>query len=94
MAAICLTSLITMAFVFIGQVNVLAPIVTINFMLTYIAVDYSYFSISLSYDVQQRPGKILVENTKPPHSSQPLICVCKIWKEVHPLMQCEYTTVF
>uniref|UniRef100_A0A8V0ZEK1 Solute carrier family 12 member 8 n=1 Tax=Gallus gallus TaxID=9031 RepID=A0A8V0ZEK1_CHICK len=72
-AAICLTSLITMAFVFIGQVNVLAPIVTINFMLTYIAVDYSYFSISLSYDVQQRPGKILVENTKPPHSSQPLI---------------------
>lgn len=42
-------------------------------MLTYIAVDYSYFSISLSYDVQQRPGKILVENTKPPHSSQPLI---------------------
>uniref|UniRef100_A0A8B9SMJ8 Solute carrier family 12 member 8 n=1 Tax=Anas platyrhynchos TaxID=8839 RepID=A0A8B9SMJ8_ANAPL len=42
-AAICLTSLITMAFVFIGQVNVLAPIVTINFMLTYIAVDYSYF---------------------------------------------------
>ncbi|XP_048808448.1 solute carrier family 12 member 8 isoform X2 [Lagopus muta] len=72
-AAICLTSLITMAFVFIGQVNVLAPIVTINFMLTYIAVDYSYFSISLSYDVQQKPGKALMENTKPPHSSQPLI---------------------
>ncbi|NXK55802.1 S12A8 protein, partial [Chauna torquata] len=72
-AAICLTSLITMAFVFIGQVNVLAPIVTINFMLTYIAVDYSYFSISLSYNVQQKPGKTQVENTKPPCSSQPLI---------------------
>ncbi|XP_035187188.1 solute carrier family 12 member 8 isoform X4 [Oxyura jamaicensis] len=72
-AAICLTSLITMAFVFIGQVNVLAPIVTINFMLTYIAVDYSYFSISLCYDDQQKAGKTQVENTKPPHSSQPLI---------------------
>ncbi|XP_065606630.1 solute carrier family 12 member 8 [Cyrtonyx montezumae] len=72
-AAICLTSLITMAFVFIGQVNVLAPIVTINFMLTYIAVDYSYFSISLSYNIQQKPGKTLVENAKPPQSSQPLI---------------------
>ncbi|XP_035392668.1 solute carrier family 12 member 8 isoform X5 [Cygnus atratus] len=71
-AAICLTSLITMAFVFIGQVNVLAPIVTINFMLTYIAVDYSYFSISLCYDDQQKAGKTQVENTKP-HSSQPLI---------------------
>ncbi|KFQ07038.1 Solute carrier family 12 member 8, partial [Leptosomus discolor] len=72
-AAICLTSLITMAFVFIGQVNVLAPIVTINFMLTYIAVDYSYFSVSLSYNVQQKPDKTQMENTRPAHSSQPLI---------------------
>ncbi|KAM9629698.1 solute carrier family 12 member 8 isoform 2-T2 [Morphnus guianensis] len=72
-AAICLTSLITMAFVFIGQVNVLAPIVTINFMLTYIAVDYSYFSVSLSYNVQQKPGETQMENTRPAHSSQPLI---------------------
>ncbi|KAM6223231.1 solute carrier family 12 member 8 [Rhynchocyon petersi] len=46
-AAICLTSLVTMAFVLVGQVNVLAPIVTINFMLTYIAVDYSYFTLSV-----------------------------------------------
>ncbi|NXS51274.1 S12A8 protein, partial [Brachypteracias leptosomus] len=72
-AAICLTSLITMAFVFIGQVNVLAPIVTINFMLTYIAVDYSYFSVSLSYNVQQKPGEIQMGNTRPAHPSQPLI---------------------
>ncbi|NXF57402.1 S12A8 protein, partial [Ciccaba nigrolineata] len=72
-AAICLTSLITMAFVFIGQVNVLAPIVTINFMLTYIAVDYSYFSVSLSYNVQQKPHETQLENARPAHSSQPLI---------------------
>ncbi|NXA17800.1 S12A8 protein, partial [Ibidorhyncha struthersii] len=71
-AAICLTSLITMAFVFIGQVNVLAPIVTINFMLTYIAVDYSYFSVSLSYNIQQKL-ETQVENARPAHSSQPLI---------------------
>ncbi|KAM6397297.1 solute carrier family 12 member 8 isoform 1-T2 [Pluvialis apricaria] len=72
-AAICLTSLITMAFVFIGQVNVLAPIVTINFMLTYIAVDYSYFSVSLSYNVQQKLDETQMENARPAHSSQPLI---------------------
>ncbi|NXG44693.1 S12A8 protein, partial [Psilopogon haemacephalus] len=72
-AAICLTSLITMAFVCIGQVNVLAPIVTINFMLTYIAVDYSYFSVSLSYNIQQKPNEIQMENAGPAHSSQPLI---------------------
>ncbi|NXN79446.1 S12A8 protein, partial [Bombycilla garrulus] len=72
-AAICLTSLITMAFVFIGQVNVLAPIVTISFMLTYIAVDYSYFSISLSYNIQQKPEETQMGTAGPAHSSQPLI---------------------
>ncbi|NXW62369.1 S12A8 protein, partial [Eurystomus gularis] len=72
-AAICLTSLITMAFVFIGQVNVLAPIVTINFMLTYIAVDYSYFSVSLSYNVQQKHGETQMGSARPAHPSQPLI---------------------
>ncbi|XP_053260382.1 solute carrier family 12 member 8 [Podarcis raffonei] len=73
-AAICLTSLITMAFVFIGQVNVLAPIVTINFMLTYIVVDYSYFSVSMSYRLQQSSKKILREDSKVVLScSRPLI---------------------
>ncbi|NXN16273.1 S12A8 protein, partial [Indicator maculatus] len=72
-AAICLTSLITMAFVFIGQVNILAPIVTINFMLTYIAVDYSYFSVSLSYNIHQKPDETQMKNARPAHSSQPLI---------------------
>ncbi|KAL8183188.1 UNVERIFIED_CONTAM: hypothetical protein K2H54_022605, partial [Gekko kuhli] len=68
-AAICLTSLITMAFVFIGQVNILAPIVTINFMLTYIMVDYSYFSDKPScYGsggiIQSRSNGTLLEFTK------------------------------
>ncbi|NXD19772.1 S12A8 protein, partial [Spelaeornis formosus] len=72
-AAICLTSLITMAFVFIGKVNVLAPIVTINFMLTYIAVDYSYFSLSLSYNIQQKPEETQMGTARLAHSSQPLI---------------------
>ncbi|NXB45484.1 S12A8 protein, partial [Leucopsar rothschildi] len=72
-AAICLTSLITMAFVFIGQVNVLAPIVTINFMLTYISVDYSYFSLSLSYNIQQKTEETQKGTARPAHSSQPLI---------------------
>ncbi|NXY13593.1 S12A8 protein, partial [Atrichornis clamosus] len=72
-AAICLTSLITMAFVFIGQVNVLAPIVTINFMLTYIAVDYSYFSLSLNYSIQQKPDETQMGTARPAHSSQPLV---------------------
>ncbi|XP_034430600.1 solute carrier family 12 member 8 isoform X1 [Hippoglossus hippoglossus] len=53
-AAICLTSLLTMAFIFIGQVNVLAPIVTINFMLTYSFIDYSYFSVVMTFQLQSK----------------------------------------
>uniref|UniRef100_A0A8C3S7Z4 Solute carrier family 12 member 8 n=1 Tax=Chelydra serpentina TaxID=8475 RepID=A0A8C3S7Z4_CHESE len=71
-AAICLTSLITMAFVFVGQVNILAPIVTINFMLTYIVVDYSYFSVSMSYILQQKPKRTQREESRVVNSSQPL----------------------
>ncbi|XP_037671397.1 solute carrier family 12 member 8 [Choloepus didactylus] len=68
-AAICLTSLVTMAFVLVGQVNVLAPIVTINFMLTYIAVDYSYFSLAM--DPCSLP---LVPETAPRESMEAVHC--------------------
>ncbi|EMP38346.1 Solute carrier family 12 member 8 [Chelonia mydas] len=61
-----------MAFVFVGQVNILAPIVTINFMLTYIAVDYSYFSVSMSYILQQKPKRTQREASRAVNSSQPL----------------------
>lgn len=54
-----------MAFLFIGQVNILAPIVTINFMLTYSIIDYSYFSIAMSYKLQVKERRPLIENVCP-----------------------------
>uniref|UniRef100_A0A8C5ZGR1 Solute carrier family 12 member 8 n=1 Tax=Marmota marmota marmota TaxID=9994 RepID=A0A8C5ZGR1_MARMA len=50
----------------LGQgVNVLAPIVTINFMLTYIAVDYSYFSLSMGLcSLPQVPEPVLRETSE------------------------------
>ncbi|XP_012862595.1 solute carrier family 12 member 8 [Echinops telfairi] len=73
-AAICLTSLVTMAFVLVGQVNVLAPIVTINFMLTYIAVDYSYFSLSMVLDhLPQVPEPVPGEDMDTLHCSERLL---------------------
>lgn len=62
-AAICLTSLISMAFIFVGQVNVLAPIVTINFMLTYSVIDYCYFCVVKSYDIQVQQGKMPIKRS-------------------------------
>lgn len=72
-----------MAFIFIGQVNILAPIVTINFMLTYSVIDYSYFSVAMTFQLQSKEKKdnpILAKRNQhqcPPvssrHSSRPLV---------------------
>ncbi|XP_010616555.1 solute carrier family 12 member 8 [Fukomys damarensis] len=73
-AAICLTSLVTMAFVLVGQVNILAPIVTINFMLTYVSVDYSYFSLSMVLcTVPEGPEPVLREDPETLHCSEHLL---------------------
>ncbi|KAL6064661.1 hypothetical protein STEG23_025588, partial [Scotinomys teguina] len=73
-AAICLTSLVTMAFVLVGQVNILAPVVTINFMLTYIAVDYSYFALSMArYSLPQSPAPVPREGPDAPRCSEHLL---------------------
>ncbi|XP_064185555.1 solute carrier family 12 member 8 isoform X3 [Anguilla rostrata] len=72
-AAICLTSLVTMAFVFIGQVNVLAPIVTINFMMTYSIIDYSYFCVAMTYNLQVKEQRHPTREASAHGASRPLI---------------------
>lgn len=65
-----------MAFIFIGQVNVLAPIVTINFMLTYSFIDYSYFSVAMTFQLQAKEKKdtlIPAKRNQRRSSSRPLI---------------------
>ncbi|XP_010794514.1 solute carrier family 12 member 8 isoform X2 [Notothenia coriiceps] len=63
-AAICLTSLLTMAFIFIGQVNVLAPIVSITFLLTYSFIDYSYFSVAMTCQLQSKEKRDTIAPAK------------------------------
>lgn len=45
---------IALVFILIGNVNVLGPIVTMPFMVTYAAVDYAYFALAMSYDMRAR----------------------------------------
>ncbi|XP_077392799.1 solute carrier family 12 member 8 isoform X3 [Festucalex cinctus] len=79
-AAICLTSLLSTAFIFIGRVNVLAPIVTINFMLTYSFIDYSYFCVVMTFRSRnddesgrrrftRETSKPLIDNNAPDYGS-------------------------
>lgn len=42
----------TICFVLIGGINILAPIVTIPYLLTYAAIEYAYFSMAMTFDIQ------------------------------------------
>lgn len=48
--ALILITLVSLLFIFVGDVNSLAPIVTTSFMMTYAAIDYAYFALAMSYD--------------------------------------------
>jgi len=50
--ALVLVACVSLLFICIGDVNFLAPIVTMPFLVTYIAVDYAYFSLAMSYDLR------------------------------------------
>ncbi|XP_037520164.1 solute carrier family 12 member 8 isoform X1 [Rhipicephalus sanguineus] len=52
--ALVLFALVTFLFILAGQVNTLAPLVTIPFLLTYACVEYAYFSMAMTYDIQRR----------------------------------------
>ncbi|XP_061827723.1 solute carrier family 12 member 8 isoform X2 [Nerophis lumbriciformis] len=69
-AAIVLTSLLSMAFIFIGQVNVLAPVVTINFLLTYSFIDYSFFSVTMTSQLQKEDRSNMATTCRQPGSSR------------------------
>ena len=43
-----------MLFILVGNLNALAPIVTMPFLITYAAVDYAYFKLAMSYDIKQQ----------------------------------------
>ncbi|KAK7092153.1 hypothetical protein V1264_009749 [Littorina saxatilis] len=51
--ALVVITLVVLLFICIGDVNSLAPVVTTAFMLTYAAIDYSYFALAMSYDRRQ-----------------------------------------
>ncbi|KAK3925781.1 Solute carrier family 12 member 8 [Frankliniella fusca] len=47
-------AMVTITFIIIGQINTLGPVVTMPFLLTYAAVDYSYFALAQTFDMRSK----------------------------------------
>ncbi|XP_044740944.1 solute carrier family 12 member 8 isoform X2 [Chrysoperla carnea] len=45
---------VTFTFILVGEINTLAPIVTMPFLLTYACIDYAYFALAQTFDLQQQ----------------------------------------
>lgn len=45
---------VTVSFILAGEINTLAPIVTMPFLLTYACIDYSYFTLAQTFDIQHQ----------------------------------------
>ncbi|KAG8238411.1 hypothetical protein J437_LFUL011588 [Ladona fulva] len=52
--AMAVVAIVTLSFILVGQINTLAPIVTMPFLLTYAAIDYSYFALAQTFEIQMR----------------------------------------
>ena len=50
--AMIVVAAVTLTFIITGQINTLAPIVTMPFLLTYACMDYAYFALAQTFDLQ------------------------------------------
>lgn len=49
--SMAVVALVTMSFLLVGDINSLAPIVTMPFLMMYAALDYSYFALAQTFDI-------------------------------------------
>lgn len=52
--AMAVVAVVTITFILIGDINKLAPIVTMPFLVTYACIDYSYFALAQTFDLQNK----------------------------------------
>lgn len=52
--AMAVVAVVTITFIIFGNINSLAPIVTMPFLLTYACIDYSYFALAQTFDIQSK----------------------------------------
>ncbi|KAL1493297.1 hypothetical protein ABEB36_011378 [Hypothenemus hampei] len=52
--AMAVVAAVTFAFILVGNINTLAPIVTMPYLITYSCIDYSYFALAQTFDIQHQ----------------------------------------
>lgn len=62
---------VTITFIIVGDINRLAPIVTMPFLLTYACIDYSYFALAQTFDIQsKREERFRIQAQSPSYESR------------------------
>lgn len=62
---------VTITFIIVGDINTLAPIVTMPFLLTYACIDYSYFALAQTFDIQnKREERFRIQAQSPSYESR------------------------
>lgn len=62
---------VTIVFILVGDINFLAPIVTMPFLLTYACIDYSYFALAQTFDIQiKRDERYRIQAQSPSYESR------------------------
>jgi len=51
--ATLLVALVSLLFIFVGNLNALAPIVTMPFLTAYTTINYAYFAMAMSFDIKK-----------------------------------------
>ena len=62
-------AIISLGFIFVGQLNTLGPVLTIPFLLTYASVDYANFILITTFEMKKKKEK---EEEKKPNESSAL----------------------
>lgn len=69
--AMGIVAIIVIAFIMVGDINTLAPIVTMPFLLTYACIDYSYFALAQTFDIQtKREERYRIQAQSPLYESR------------------------
>lgn len=69
--AMAVVAVVTVTFIIMGDINFLAPIVTMPFLLTYACIDFSYFALAQTFDIQeQREERFRIQASSPVYGNQ------------------------